>query len=110
MWIIDSVIDHTITILKYNPLVRSSYIKLSKKLDHPQKGLINIQNIDNNECFKWCLIRYLSPVDHNRRRITKSHKNFAKRLDFKDIKFRVKIRHITKLKKKKKHQHYCFWL
>ena len=94
MWIIDSAIDHTITILKYNPLGRSSYIKLSKKLDHPRKGLINIQNIDNNECFKWCLIRYLNPVDCIRRRITKSDKNFAKRLDFKDIKFRVKIIHI----------------
>ena len=31
--IIDSVIDHTISISKYNPLAESSYIKLSKKLD-----------------------------------------------------------------------------
>ena len=23
-----------------------------KELDHPKKGLINIQNIDDNECFK----------------------------------------------------------
>ena len=34
-WSIDSVIDHTISILKYNPLVGSSYIKLPKELDHP---------------------------------------------------------------------------
>ena len=51
-WIIDSVINHTVTISKYNPLVGSSYIKLPKELDHPRKGLVNIQNIDNNECFK----------------------------------------------------------
>ena len=50
-WIIDSVIDHTISISKYNPLARSSYIKLPKQLDHPRKGLINIQNIDDNKCF-----------------------------------------------------------
>ena len=47
-WIIDSVIDHTISISKYNPLAGSSYIKLRKELDHPRKGLINIQNTDDN--------------------------------------------------------------
>ena len=35
-WIIDSVIDHTISISKYNPLAESSYIKLPKELDHPR--------------------------------------------------------------------------
>ena len=29
-WIIQSVIDHIISISKYNPLARSSYIKLPK--------------------------------------------------------------------------------
>ena len=52
-WIIDLVIDHTTSILKYNPLARRSYIKVPKQLDHPRKGLINIQSIDDNECFKW---------------------------------------------------------
>ena len=47
----------------YNPLVGSSYIKLQKELDNPRKGLINIQNIDDNECFQWYLIRYLDPAD-----------------------------------------------
>ena len=57
-WIIDSVIDHTISISKYNPLAGNSYIKLPKELDHPRKGLINIQNTDDNEFFKWYLVRY----------------------------------------------------
>ena len=51
-WIIHPVIDHTVSISKCNPLAGSSYIKLPKELDHPRKGLINIQNIDDNECFK----------------------------------------------------------
>ena len=71
-WIIDSVIDHNIDIPNYNPLASSSYIKLPKELYHPRKGLINIQNIDNNECFKWCFVRYLHPADHNPRRVTNS--------------------------------------
>ena len=51
-WIIDSVIDHTISISNYNPLVGSIYIKLPKELDHPRKGLINTQNMNDNKCFK----------------------------------------------------------
>ena len=101
VWIIDSVIDHTISISKYNPLARSSYIKLPKELDHPRKGLINIQNNDDdNESFKWCLVRYLNLANHHPARITKPDKDFAKALDFKDIKFPFKIRDIHKIEKK----------
>ena len=39
--IIDSIIEHNISISKYKPLAGSSYIKLPKELDHPSKGLIN---------------------------------------------------------------------
>ena len=48
-WIINSIIDHTISISKYNPLAGSSYLKLPEELDHPRKRLINIQNIDDNK-------------------------------------------------------------
>ena len=54
--IIDTVIGHN-NILKYNPLPGSSYIKLPKELDHPRKGLINVQNINDIECFEWCLVK-----------------------------------------------------
>ena len=46
--------------------------------------MINIQNTDDNECFKWCLVRYLNPADHHPVRITKTDGDFSKRLDFKD--------------------------
>ena len=55
-WIIDSVIDHTISISNNNPLARNNCVKLPKELDHPRKALIDIQNIDDNKCFKWCLV------------------------------------------------------
>ena len=73
-WNIDSVTDHNISISRYNPLAGSSYIKLPKELDHPRKGLINIQNTDDNECFKWCLVRYLNPANDHPARITKPDK------------------------------------
>ena len=79
----------------------SGYIKLPKELDHPRKRLINIQNIDHNECFKWCLVRYLHLADHYPARIAKGFskkkkKDFSKILDFKDI----KTRDIHKIEKK----------
>ena len=77
-WIIDRVIDHTVSVSKYNPLAASSYIKLPRELHHPRKGLINIQNTNDNECFKWCLVRYLNPADGNPVSITKSDKDFPK--------------------------------
>ena len=93
-WIIDSFIDHTISILKYN-LWPEAVI-----LNYLRKELIKIQNTEDNECFKWCLGRYLNPVDHNPRRNTKADRDFAVRLDFKDIKLPVKIKDIQKIGKK----------
>ena len=51
-WITDSLMDHNINISKNNPLAGEIYIKLPKELDHPRNGLINIQNIDDDQCFK----------------------------------------------------------
>ena len=72
VWIIDSVINNTVSISKCNILAEGSYIKLPKKIDHSRKGLINIRNIDDNECFKWSIVRYLNPVDHNPKGITEA--------------------------------------
>ena len=44
-WIINSVVNHTINISKYNSLAGSSYSKYPKELSHARKCLINIQNI-----------------------------------------------------------------
>ena len=71
-WIIDSVIDHTISISKHNSLAGSIYIKLPKELDHPRKELSSIKNIDDNKFFKWSIARYLNPPDRNTAKITKT--------------------------------------
>ena len=80
------------------PQLEAVIIKLPKELDHRRKGLINIQNIDDNECFKWSLVRYTNPAELNPRKITKANKDFAKKLDFKGIKFPVKIRDLSNFK------------
>ena len=64
--------------------------------------MINIQNIDNNKCFKWCLVRYLHSADCNPPIITKADKDFTEKLDCKNIKFPVKTRDINKAEEKKR--------
>ena len=66
-----------------------NYIKLRNKLDHSRNGLINIQNIYDNEYFRKFLVRYLHPADPKLARITKVGKDFSKRLDFKDVKISI---------------------
>ena len=46
------------------------------------------------------MVIYLNPANHRPARITKSDKDFAKGLDFKDNKFRGKIRDIHKIESK----------
>ena len=94
------VIEYNINILKYNLLTGRSYIHLPKELDRPRKGLSNIQNINENACFKWCLVKCLNPPDHHPARIIKADKDFGKALDFKDIKFPVKVKDIHKIEKR----------
>ena len=40
--------------------------------------MINVQNIDDNECFKLCLVRYLNPVDRNTQNFQSKLETFTK--------------------------------
>ena len=55
-------------------------------------------------------VRYLHPVDCNPARIVKANQDFAKRLDFKDVKLPVTIRDIHKTEKKRMLSDQRFWL
>ena len=62
--------------------------------------MINVQNTNDIECFKWCLVNYLNPAGFNPAKITKTDKDFFDKLDFKDVKFPVKTRDVHKFEKK----------
>ena len=62
--------------------------------------MINNQNIDDNEYWKWWLVSYLHPADSHPAKIKKAGKYFAKRTAFRDIKLPDKIRFIHKIEKK----------
>ena len=73
-WTIQSVDNHHLNIVQYQPMKGSSYIELPQELRNSKKGLINMKNEDN-ECFRWCHIRHLNPQDKDSQRIKKSDKD-----------------------------------
>ena len=72
-WTIRSLDEHYINTVVYDPLKGSSYIPLPVELRNSSRGLVNLKNEDN-ECFRWCHIRYLNPQEKNPQRIIKSDK------------------------------------
>ena len=50
------MIQHQLIIAETASCEGSSYFPLPKERMNSMKGLINIQNADN-ECFRWCLVR-----------------------------------------------------
>ena len=97
-WTIESVDQHFIDSAKYKPLKGSSYVELLKELQHHRKGLISIQNKDN-ECFRWCHIRYLNPQYKNQQRKKNSDKEFISKLDYNNVEFHVSLKDICKVEK-----------
>ena len=95
-WIIKSINGHYINIIKYEPLTGSSYIQLPTELQHHQKGIINLQNREN-QCFRWCHIRHLNPRNDNPQRIKKTDKSFVEKLDYQGIEFPVSIKQYNKI-------------
>ena len=91
-WTVKSVDNHYLNIVKYNPIKGSSYIKLPIELKNSNKGLVNIKNEDD-DCFRWCHIRYLNPQDKDPQRIKKTDKNMINKLDYSGIEFPVTTKH-----------------
>ena len=98
-WTIESVDNHYLNIVQYQPMKGSSYIELPQKLRNSKKGLINMKNEDN-ECFRWCHIRHLNPQDKNPQRIKKSDKEYINKLDYSGIEFPVATKQFNKIEKK----------
>ena len=100
-WTIQSVDNHYLNIVKYQPMKGNSYIKLPQELRNSSKGLINMKNEDN-ECFRWCHIRHLNPQDKYPQRIKKIDKEYIDKLDYTGIDFPVNIIQLYKIEKQNK--------
>ena len=97
-WVINRIDSHYINVTTYTPLHGSNYIELPTELKNPKKGLININNKDD-ECFRWCHIRHLNPQEKNPQRINKVDKEMINELNYDGIKFPVSQKHYNKVEK-----------
>ena len=73
---IGSILQQQLIISKIAPCERKSNSQLPKEIKNLMKGLIKGQN-KNNECFRWCLVRYLNPVNKNAAKIRNVDKRFT---------------------------------
>ena len=53
-WSIDNISHHTTMIYENRNLVGSKWIPTPASIDHAKNGLVNIKNMDDSECLKWC--------------------------------------------------------
>ena len=67
------------------------------ELQHPMKGLINVQNNDN-KCIMWYHVRHLNLVDKNPQRIRKKDREVFKKLNYQGLIFLFQKKIIVGLK------------
>ena len=96
-WTIKSIDNHFINLVNYKPLRGLSYIQLPIELRNSSKGLINMKNEDNN-CFRWCHVRYMNPQEKDSQRIKKSDKEYIQKLNYNNIEFPVAVKQYNKIK------------
>ena len=99
-WRFKSVIRLDIHTTVYEPLRGNSYIPLPKKLKN-KKAIINPQNNEDEECFKWCITRALNYQDGQKNliRITQYLRRQAEQLNWRNINFPVSLRDICTFEK-----------
>ena len=95
-WIVEEIISQFLNVSSYLPLSGSTYIKLPDELNHPKKGLINIQNNDN-KFFLWCHVRHLKLNCVKPNRITKKNKEIVKELNYSGFDFAVSKKDYDKI-------------
>ena len=95
-WTISSIDEHYLNTVVYEPMKGNSYIPLPVELRNSAKGLINIQNKDN-ECFRWCHIRFLNPQNKDPQRVKIVDKEMVSKLNYQGIEFPVNVKDYSKI-------------
>ena len=95
-WYFKEVISLEIHIVDYKPMKGETYIPLPAFVKN-KNAIINIKNEDD-KCFLWSVLRYLHPKEVHGERIS-DLKKYVNELNFKEIKFPVKVKDIIKFEK-----------
>ena len=92
-WRFQRVLSLDIHFTDFQPLRGSTFLPLPRKIAS-KKAVINMKN-DDDQCFKWSVVRALNPVEKNSERITNELKDQSERLDWSGLKFTVKLDQIV---------------
>ena len=88
---VEKLVLHT---TKWDPINAGSYIELPPELKN-KNAIINMKNQDE-ECFKWCVLRALNPKNKNPDRIDKDLKSKVDTLNMQGIRYPVNVRDIDR--------------
>ena len=91
-WVFQRVNQLEIHMADWQPISGSTFIPLPARIKN-KRTVINMQNEDN-QCFKWCVVRALNPVEKNPNRITQDLRDQSRRLDWSELNFPVDLKQI----------------
>ncbi len=97
-WSILEILHQYLNMIEYRPLQGSSYVELPLKLRNSMKGLVNVKNMKDDECFRWCHLAYKFPAKKDPQRISK-YRDHIDELNYVGIKFPVTTRQIPSIEK-----------
>ena len=102
-WVISHIMSLKVSIINNPRQPGGSYIETPKLIDL-KKAVLNIQNKNDDECFEWCILAALFPVDSKKHpyRVTNYNK-LNHNLDFSNLNFPVRIQDIKKFEVKMKY-------
>src|SRR5277367_981950 len=83
-----------ININKYSPLKASSYFELEECIRN-KCAVINVNNGEDNQCFKWAILSALYPAKNNPQRVS-NYTKYENEINMGTITFPVKIGDILK--------------
>ena len=89
-WVFKKVIRLDIHFVRWNPLRGSAWIPLPTKLAN-KKAVINMKNMEDQMCFKWCIARAANMVQRHPERIDKLLRKQAEEFDWRDCKFPMAV-------------------
>ena len=93
-WSIKQVIKMVLHTTRWDPINAGSYIDLPPALKN-KKAIINMKN-QNEECFKWCVLRALNPKDNHTDRVDNDLKSKQDTINMEGIRYPVSFRGIDR--------------
>ena len=97
-WQFEEVVSFDVNVDPFKPLRGSSYFPLPAKLA-VKKAIINVQNKQDNKCFKWAVTSAVFPRKKNNQRLNEEMRTNPKRLNWEGIDFPTPLNQITRFEK-----------